>query len=474
MPIADQKHDLVPASVRSPLSFIILASNWKMLCSMHIPYSLLPFLYKSIHFDHSASHFWVTGVKINLNSVVSPLFDSPDMLPLQASIRSAARSRCRPTSSATKSALSQGFLSVSSRSLNTLESSSQHATSSHTPRRSLHSGPRSLKDKRWVNSAGEEGKPTDAQRELEKSDEPEQEAESSKAAALRAKAAAQNVDSPASTVKASSSSSSSSAPPSSSSPSSPSSPSDSSPPDPPPSSTGREIAKLSIPDVYPQVLALPITHRPLFPTFYKAVTITSPPVIRAIRELLAHGQPYIGAFLFKDAESDADVITSLDQVHPVGVFAQITSSFESADKKKGEKDDAGQKALTVVLYPHRRIRIDELVTSAPGAPPVPMARVVEEVIKGEEDESEVSSFEKDVPSVDAVKEELRTVEEGSQSGTFLFLWGVTRLADVLQNHHRMRHLVRIHKSASSTDSFPRSPSQMFPTSSSILIGKTRR
>ena len=138
-------------------------------------------------------------------------------------------------------------------------------------------------------------------------------------------------------------------------------------------------------------------------------------MIKAIRELLAHGQPYIGAFLFKDAESDADVITSMDQVHPVGVFAQITSSFESSDKKKGDKEDAGQKALTVVLYPHRRIRIDELVTSAPRGDSVSIASVVEETIKDERDESEVSSFEKDVPTVDTIKEEVGTAGDAESS-----------------------------------------------------------
>ena len=143
-------------------------------------------------------------------------------------------------------------------------------------------------------------------------------------------------------------------------------------------------------------------------------------MIKAIRELLAHGQPYIGAFLFKDAESDADVITSMDQVHPVGVFAQITSSFESSDKNKGDKEDAGQKALTVVLYPHRRIRIDELVTSAPNGDSVPIARVVEETIKDEMDESEVSSFEKDVPTVDTIKDDVGSAadSETSRSGEY--------------------------------------------------------
>ncbi|NXD32143.1 LONM protease, partial [Spelaeornis formosus] len=175
----------------------------------------------------------------------------------------------------------------------------------------------------------------------------------------------------------------------------------------------KEIAKVNVPEVYPQVLALPITLRPLFPTFYKAVTITHPPVIKAIRELLAHGQPYIGAFLFKDSESDADVITSLDQVHPVGVFAQITSTFEPPEKPKafgkdGKEEAPEPKALTVVLYPHRRIRIDELVTSTQSGESVPIAKVVEEVQRDQMDEGEVSSFERDIPSVDAVREELGT------------------------------------------------------------------
>ena len=41
----------------------------------------------------------------------------------------------------------------------------------------------------------------------------------------------------------------------------------------PPPSTPGSIAKQSVPEIYPQVLALPIARRPLFPGFYKAVVI---------------------------------------------------------------------------------------------------------------------------------------------------------------------------------------------------------
>lgn len=283
-----------------------------------------------------------------------------------------------------------------------------------------------------MNPASEEGaERTEGEEEVKKVDGAE-EAESSKTAEARAAATAERKS--VEEVKASSSSStrspsSSSPPPAGSSGATPPSSSSSSSDPPKPTSSSKEIAKPAIPDVYPQVLALPITRRPLFPGFYKAVTITSPPVIKAIRDLLAHGQPYIGAFLLKDSQSDSDVITSMDQVHPVGVFAQITSVFGSPDTKGNKEEGAEPKpeTLTAVLYPHRRIRIDELVTQSPTAGAgegVPLAQVVNEVTRQEIGvEEDVPSFEKEVPSVEEVREELGTVsqpreEEPAAEGVF--------------------------------------------------------
>ncbi|MCJ1295074.1 ATP-dependent Lon protease pim1 [Xylographa carneopallida] len=114
----------------------------------------------------------------------------------------------------------------------------------------------------------------------------------------------------------------------------------------------RALQKPSVPDVYPQVMAIPIAKRPLFPGFYKAVTIRDPNVTAAIQEMMKRGQPYVGAFLFKDESSDKDVIESPDDVHDVGVFAQITSAFPV----NGEEN-----SLTAVLYPHRRIKMSSLI-----------------------------------------------------------------------------------------------------------------
>ncbi|KAK7042923.1 ATP-dependent Lon protease pim1 [Paramarasmius palmivorus] len=155
-----------------------------------------------------------------------------------------------------------------------------------------------------------------------------------------------------------------SSPPSSSSGSPPSSSSDgndnssSQPPTPPSSGNGTPpgtIAKQSVPEVYPQVLALPIARRPLFPGFYKAVVVRNPQVVAAIKDMMKRGQPYLGAFLLKDEDTDSDVITDIDSVHPVGVFAQITSVFAAQGPEEKEE------GLTAVLYPHRRIKITELV-----------------------------------------------------------------------------------------------------------------
>lgn len=114
---------------------------------------------------------------------------------------------------------------------------------------------------------------------------------------------------------------------------------------------GRALQKPSVPEVYPQVMAIPIAKRPLFPGFYKAITINDPNVAAAIQEMMRRGQPYIGAFLFKDEGSDKDTISSIDEVHDVGTFCQITSAFPV----HGE-----ERSLTAVLYPHRRIKMSSL------------------------------------------------------------------------------------------------------------------
>jgi ATP-dependent Lon protease len=138
------------------------------------------------------------------------------------------------------------------------------------------------------------------------------------------------------------------------------------------------LQKPTIPEVYPQVLALPIARRPLFPGFYKAVVIKDPNVTASIKELMKRGQPYVGAFLLRDEEADVDTITEISQVYKVGVFAQITSVFPA----NGGHDE---NSLTAVLYPHRRIRIKELL------PPLPSGVAEADVVDSTQQSSAVKN-----------------------------------------------------------------------------------
>ena len=210
----------------------------------------------------------------------------------------------------------------------------------------------SLKAPRWVNSkSGEDQAPpakTPREGDVEKEGE-------------------EGVGNPEKTDSEPSSSSTSSTSDSSSihdtdGPSPPSSSSNVPPPPSQPGSGSGSIAKQSVPEIYPQMLALPIARRPLFPGFYKAVVVRNPAVVAAIKEMMKRGQPYLGAFLLKDENTDSDVITDVNSVHPVGVFAQITSVFAAAGRSAdGGPNGEIEEGLTAVLYPHRRIKITELV-----------------------------------------------------------------------------------------------------------------
>lgn len=335
------------------------------------------------------------------------------MLPFRAAARSAPR-RVRAAAPAALRAATAAPVAAPSRL------ASDYLQRSRPPlSRALHTTRASFKDKRWVNSALKDGKEAKeeedgkegeaaAEEAVEEADEGKEKKEKKDKEVVKEDKAEVKEGEAAESSKDAEKRAKSSG--SGSSPLSSSKGSGGAPPPPPPGGKGggKEIAKPSIPEVYPQVLALPITRRPLFPGFYKAVTITSPAVIKAIRELITHGQPYIGAFLLKDSDSDSDVITSVDDVHPVGVFAQITSVFSSADQNRqpDNEDPDKPETLTAVLYPHRRIHIDELVTPSSAPPAPPAAHEAKEVKDDDKAEAEVASFEKDVPSVEETREAL--------------------------------------------------------------------
>ncbi|KIJ52552.1 hypothetical protein M422DRAFT_202688 [Sphaerobolus stellatus SS14] len=149
------------------------------------------------------------------------------------------------------------------------------------------------------------------------------------------------------------------------------------------SSSSSAISKQSVPEHYPQVLALPIARRPLFPGFYKAVVIRNPAVVAAIKEMMKRGQPYIGAFLLKDDNADSDIITDINSVHHVGIFAQITSIFSATGGAAKDGEEGKEEGLTAVLYPHRRIKLTGLVTKLGEPATATVEHAVDAIKEGE-------------------------------------------------------------------------------------------
>ncbi|KAI9136291.1 Lon protease C-terminal proteolytic domain-containing protein [Paraphysoderma sedebokerense] len=135
------------------------------------------------------------------------------------------------------------------------------------------------------------------------------------------------------------------------------------------------LQRLNIPEKYSPLLALPITRRPLFPGFYKTVVIKDPEVIAAIKDITKNQQPYVGAFLLKDEEADTDVVKNIDDIYKVGTFAQITNIYHS-----GSGPDDTQ-TLTAILYPHRRIRIKELIPPSKTADRIPVIEPAAEPVE---------------------------------------------------------------------------------------------
>ncbi|KAI9099869.1 Lon protease C-terminal proteolytic domain-containing protein [Phlyctochytrium arcticum] len=147
------------------------------------------------------------------------------------------------------------------------------------------------------------------------------------------------------------------------------------------------LETISVPKEYPQLLAIPLNRRPLFPGFYKSLYIKDPQAIAAIQELMNRRQPYVGIFLSKNDDLADDVVTDVSQIHRVGVFAQVTNVYQAGPDNS---------ALTVVLYPHRRIRLNKLV----GPPPAKATPVVATITEGEnKDAKEQDESAKEKPEL---------------------------------------------------------------------------
>lgn len=146
-------------------------------------------------------------------------------------------------------------------------------------------------------------------------------------------------------------------------------------------SSERSLVQATVPEYYPDVLAVPVSRRPVFPGFYKTITVRDSRVATALTRSLKMGRPYVGLFLAKDSNiakksskestpstsesknpsgpsegEDPDVIRNINEVHRIGVFAKIINVIPMPSE-----------GLTAIVYPHRRIRATELLSSPAAA-----------------------------------------------------------------------------------------------------------
>ncbi|XP_011257251.1 lon protease homolog, mitochondrial isoform X3 [Camponotus floridanus] len=104
-------------------------------------------------------------------------------------------------------------------------------------------------------------------------------------------------------------------------------------------------ATVVVPEVWPYVPVIAINRNPVFPRFIKLIEISNPILIDLIRRKIKLNQPYVGVFLKKNEENEAEIVQNLDDIYPIGTFAQVH-----------EIQDLGNR-LRLVIMAHRRIKI---------------------------------------------------------------------------------------------------------------------
>ncbi|XP_076640238.1 lon protease homolog, mitochondrial isoform X1 [Colletes latitarsis] len=104
-------------------------------------------------------------------------------------------------------------------------------------------------------------------------------------------------------------------------------------------------ATVVVPEVWPHLPVIAINRNPVFPRFIKLIELSNPILMDLVRRKVKLNQPYVGIFLKKTEENEAELVQSLEDIYSVGTFAQIH-----------EVQDLGNR-LRLVVMAHRRIKI---------------------------------------------------------------------------------------------------------------------
>ena len=104
---------------------------------------------------------------------------------------------------------------------------------------------------------------------------------------------------------------------------------------------------MTVPEDWPVLPIVAVNRHPVFPKFIKIVEVNDAKLIEILRRKVKLNQPYAGIFVKKSDDNTDEVVKNVDDLYPVGTFAQIV-----------ELQDLGTR-VRMVLMAHRRIRINE-------------------------------------------------------------------------------------------------------------------
>ena len=108
------------------------------------------------------------------------------------------------------------------------------------------------------------------------------------------------------------------------------------------------LTQISVPDNFPIVPIIPVTHSPLFPKISppKLLEVTDKWLIDILQRQWNLSQPYAGTFLRQNESETGEVVYDLNDIHHVGTFVRISDMVVTEEGK-----------LRMAVDGHRRIQI---------------------------------------------------------------------------------------------------------------------
>ncbi len=132
------------------------------------------------------------------------------------------------------------------------------------------------------------------------------------------------------------------------------------------------LARDDVQPLEPQLLALPLPRRPLFPGQQQALQVTHPKIVQALLELMAKGAPPRLVTLLRrngDASADeaehAEDLKGLDPfeaLHHIGTRARIVQVQPVSDSMQPDAPPAG---LHLLLHGQDLVRLDKVLSPGP-------------------------------------------------------------------------------------------------------------